>query len=178
MHLDQTQINKQAGNPLKRFRSVSVPEKMLDALQLLRDVGASFWPLLLKSFCRGVRVSDGFFQTLGVTPILGRDFYAGEDAPGAPHTILLMYGAWQKRFGGSRSVEGQTITLNNISYSIIGVLPQDFHFAPIGEADFWAALNDPNDCDKQRGCHGMFGLARLKDGTSLPAAIASLKTEA
>ena len=50
MRLDQTQINKQASNPLKRFRSVSVPEKMLDAPQLLRDVGASFWPLLLKSF--------------------------------------------------------------------------------------------------------------------------------
>jgi macrolide transport system ATP-binding/permease protein len=38
---------------------------------------------------RGVRVSDKFFRTLGVTPILGRDFYAGEDAPGAPHTVLL-----------------------------------------------------------------------------------------
>jgi macrolide transport system ATP-binding/permease protein len=127
---------------------------------------------------RGVRVSDGFFRTLGVTPILGRDFYAGEDAPGAPHTVLLRYGSWQTRFGGSRSVVGQTITLSNISYKIIGVLPEDFHFAPIGEADFWAALNDPNACDKQRGCHGMFGLALLKDGTSLQTAIAGLKTEA
>src|SRR5664280_2475132 len=51
MRLDQAQIKRQASNPLKRFRSVSVPEKMLDALQLLRDVGASLRPLLLKSFC-------------------------------------------------------------------------------------------------------------------------------
>jgi macrolide transport system ATP-binding/permease protein len=127
---------------------------------------------------RGVRVSDGFFRTLGVTPILGRDFYAGEDARGAPHTILLRYGAWQRRFGGNPSVVGQTITLNNISYTVIGVLPQDFHFAPIGDADFWAALNDPNLCDKERGCHGMAGLGRLKDGVSLQTAIAALKTEA
>ncbi len=127
---------------------------------------------------RGVRVSDGFFRTLGVTPILGRDFYAGEDRPGAPHTVLLRYGAWQKRFGGDRSVVGKTITLSNTSYTIIGVLPEDFHFAPIGDSDFWAALNDPNACDKQRGCHGMFGLARLKEGTSLQTAIASLKAEA
>ncbi len=126
---------------------------------------------------RGARVSDGFFRTLGVTPILGRDFYSGEDKPGAPHTVLLRYGAWQKRFGGNRSVVGQTITLSNISYTIIGVLPEDFHFAPVGEADFWAALNDPNPCDKRRGCHGMFGLARLKDGVSLQTAIAGLKTE-
>ena len=127
---------------------------------------------------RGVRVSDGFFRTLGVTPILGRDFYAGEDALGAPHTVLLRYGAWQRRFGGSPSAVGQTITLSNVSYTIIGVLPEDFHFAPIGEADFWAALNDPNACDKQRGCPGMNGLARLKDGVSLQTAIAALKTEA
>jgi macrolide transport system ATP-binding/permease protein len=127
---------------------------------------------------RGVRVSDGFFRTLGVTPILGRDFYAGEDAPGAPHSVLLRYGAWQQRFGGNSNVVGQTVTLNNISYTIIGVLPEDFHFAPIGDSDFWAALNDPNLCDKQRGCHGMFGLARLKDDVSLQTAIAALKTEA
>src|ERR1035437_7697778 len=51
MRLDQTEVNGQAGNPLKRLRSVSVPKKVLDALQLLRDVGASFRPLLLKPFC-------------------------------------------------------------------------------------------------------------------------------
>ena len=56
---------------------------------------------------RGVRVSDGFFRTLGVTPILGRDFYAGEDAPGAPHSVLLRYGAWQQRFGGNSNVVGK-----------------------------------------------------------------------
>ena len=127
---------------------------------------------------RGARVSDGFFQTLGVTPILGRDFYSGEDRPGAPHTILLSYDAWQKRFGGGRNVVGQPITLNNVSYSIIGVLPPEFHFAPLGKVDFWAALNDPNECDKRRACHGLFGLGRLKDGVSLQTATAGLKTEA
>jgi len=126
---------------------------------------------------RGARVSDGFFRTLGVRPILGRDFYAGEDAPGAPHTVLLRYGVWQERFGGDRNVVGKAITLSNISYTIIGVLPEDFHFAPMGDSDYWATLNDPNSCDKQRGCHGMFGLARLKDGVTLQAANAGLKTE-
>ena len=127
---------------------------------------------------RGARVSDGFFRTLGVKPVLGRDFYSGEDAPGAPHSILLTYGAWKKRFGGNPGAVGQTISFSGISYNIIGVLPQGFHFAPIGEADFWATLNDPNSCDKRRGCHGLFGLARLKDGASLQTAIAALKTEA
>jgi predicted permease len=126
----------------------------------------------------GTRVSDGFFRALGVTPILGRDFYAGEDAPGAPRTVLITYGVWQKRFGGSRNVVGRTITLSNIAYSVIGVLPRSFHFAPRGEAEFWTALNDPNACDQRRGCHGLFGVARLKDGTSLQTAVAALTTEA
>ncbi len=127
---------------------------------------------------RGARVSDGFFRTLGVTPMLGRDFHADEDAPGQPHTVLLSYGAWQKRFGANPAVVGQSITLSNIPYTIIGVLPREYHFAPLGEADFWAALNDPNDCDRRRACHGLFGLARLQDGASFQAAAAAMKNEA
>jgi macrolide transport system ATP-binding/permease protein len=125
---------------------------------------------------RGARVSDGFFRTLGVTPILGRDFYAGEDKPGSPHTMLITYPSWQKRFGKNPNVIGQAITLNNISYSIIGVLPKEFHFAPIGAAEFWAALNDPSGCDQRRGCHGLFGLARLKDDASVKAGAAAMQT--
>ena len=75
-------------------------------------------------------------------------------------------------------LSGQPITLSNLAYTIIGVLPQDFHFAPLGKVDFWAALNEPNDCDKRRACHGLFGLARLKDGASLQTVIAGLKTRA
>ena len=122
---------------------------------------------------QGARVSDGFFRTLGVAPILGRDFHAGEDVPGAPRTVLISYATWQKRFGGARDVVGKTIQLDDLSYSIIGVLPQDFHFAPRGDAEFWAALNEPNSCDKRRACHGLFGLARLNDDLPVKAAVES-----
>jgi len=49
---------------------------------------------------KAMRVSDGFFRTLGITPLLGRDFYAGEDLPSAPNAVILSYATWQKRFGG------------------------------------------------------------------------------
>lgn len=128
---------------------------------------------------QGARVSDGFFRTLGVAPVLGRDFYPGEDKPGSPHTILISYGSWQRRFGSDSGIVGRQVALNNISYTIIGVLPKDFHFAPIGvAAEFWAALNDPNSCDERRGCHGLFGLARLKNGVSLQTAAAAMQTVA
>jgi predicted permease len=126
----------------------------------------------------GARVSDGFFRTLGVTPILGRDFHAGEDAPGAPRTVLLSFAAWQRRFGGSRDVVGQAVTLSDIPYTIIGVLPREFQFAPRGGAEFWAPLNDHDflgGCEKRRGCHNLFGLARLQDGVSIQSALAAMK---
>jgi len=127
----------------------------------------------------GTRVSDGFFRTLGVTPILGRDFYAGEDAPGAPHTVLLSFAAWQNRFGGRPDVVGQAVTLTEVSYTIVGVLPREFHFAPRGSTEFWVPLNDPSafygGCEKRRGCHSLFGVARLKDGISIQTALAGMK---
>jgi len=124
----------------------------------------------------GARVSDGFFRTLGLTPVLGRDFHAGEDKPGAPRTVLLSYGAWQKRFNRDPAAIGKTIQLDDLTYTIIGVLPSNFHFAPRGEAEFWTALNDPTGCDKRRACHGLFGLARLKDGVSVSAASSEMES--
>jgi predicted permease len=122
-------------------------------------------------------VTDGFFRTLGVAPILGRDFYTGEDAPGKPHTVMISYAAWQKRFAGSPDVIGQTVKLSDISYTVIGVLPRDFHFAP-RDAEFWAALNDPASCELRRGCHSLFGLARLKDDASIATALTAMKSVA
>ena len=127
----------------------------------------------------GARTSDGFFRTLGVTPILGRDFYQGEDLPEAPQTVILSYASWQKRFGGKPEIIGQPITLYEVPYTIIGVLPQSFHFAPLENAEFWTtlhpALHLAGTCDARRSCHYLNGLARLKDGISTETALADLK---
>jgi macrolide transport system ATP-binding/permease protein len=119
----------------------------------------------------GARVSAGFFRVLGVDPILGRDFAEGEDRPSAPRTVLLSYTAWQKRFGGRSDVLGRSVTLDGNTNTIIGVLPPNFHFAPAEPAEFWTAEHDENPC---RGCHGLFGLGRLKDGVTLQAAAAEM----
>jgi predicted permease len=124
----------------------------------------------------GARVSDGFFKTLGVSPILGRDFLYGEDKPEAQRTTLLSYSAWQKRYGGKPNVLGQTVVLDNESYVIIGVLPRDFSFAPAEPADFWAIQKQTGYCETHRGCHDLFGIARLKDGVSFATAFADIKT--
>ena len=123
---------------------------------------------------RGVSVSDGFFRTLGVAPILGRDFYSGEDLPSAPNTVILGYTTWQTRFGGRKDVIGQKVTLSDIPYTIVGVLPKSFQFAPRGDAEFWMTLHDTGDCAERRSCHNLDGIARLKDGVTVQAALADM----
>ena len=123
-----------------------------------------------------MRVSDGFFRTLGVKPKLGRDFYDGEDKPGAPATVLLSYGAWRDRFASRADVIGQTISLSGKAYSVIGVLPREFQFALRGRAEFWTALQPTMECEKRRSCHNLYGVARLKDGVTVAAADANMNT--
>jgi predicted permease len=122
----------------------------------------------------GARVSDDFFKTLGVEPVLGRDFHTGEDLLSAPRTVILSYAAWQKRYGGNTNVLGQTVTLNGFANVIIGVLPQRFHFAPVEPAEFWTTLHPSGTCDTRRSCHNMYGVARLRDGISVAAANANM----
>ena len=125
---------------------------------------------------RGARVTDGFFRTLGVTPLLGRDFFAGEDLRSAPATALLSYAAWQQRYGGRSDVVGQSVTLTGTPYTIVGVLPRNFHFALLGRPEFWVPFRaEEGTCDVRRSCHGTFGVGRLRDGVSLEAARSNLK---
>ena len=124
---------------------------------------------------RGIRVSDGFFRTLGVSPALGRDFYAGEDLPSAPQTVILSYATWQKRFGGRKDVVGEAVSLSGTPYAIVGVLPQGFQFALGGNDEFWTTLHASDSCSIRRSCHGLVGIGRLKDDVSVEMALANMK---
>jgi macrolide transport system ATP-binding/permease protein len=116
------------------------------------------------------RVSDGFFSTLGVKPMLGRGFLRGEDEPGKPKIVMLTYGTWQTRYGGRRDVVGQSINLSSDVYTIVGVLPREFAFAPRGNAQFYVPLLDKNGCEVRRSCHNLFGIGRLRDGVTMESA--------
>ena len=123
----------------------------------------------------GMRVSAGFLRTLGVRPVLGRDFRPDEDAVSAPATTLLTYRTWQRRYGGRASAIGETVDLSGVPTTIIGVLPANFLFAPAGTADYITALQPTTECEKRRSCHGLNGVGRLKDGVTVAAALANMK---
>lgn len=122
------------------------------------------------------RVSDGFFSTLGVKLMLGRGFLPGEDAPGKQKIVILTYGAWIKRFGARPNVVGQAMTLSGDSYTIVGVLPREFTFAPRGNAEIFLPLLDKSGCEQRRSCHNLFGIGRLRDGVTMEAARAEMQS--
>jgi predicted permease len=124
----------------------------------------------------GERVSAGFFRTLGVAPLLGRDFHQGEDSLGAPGVVMLSYGTWQRRFGGKKDLVGQSLKLSGVPHTVIGVLPKGFEFALGGSAQFWTALQPDNSCEKQRDCHNLYAVGRLKDGVTVQAALANMQS--
>ncbi|GGG67126.1 ABC transporter permease [Edaphobacter dinghuensis] len=123
----------------------------------------------------GERVSGGFFHTLGVRPILGRDFNPGEDQPGGPNVTLLSYDAWVHRYGAQPDVVGRTIDLDNKPYTIIGVLPQSFTFALSGDAEFWVPINNLSSHEHSRTFYAFFGIARLRDGVTVQSAQSEIR---
>jgi putative ABC transport system permease protein len=81
------------------------------------------------------RVEANFLGTLGVTPLLGRDFTEDEDRPGSPPAALLSFGLWQRAFGGSDRVLGQTVQVDDQPTRVVGVLPESFEMPQLGDVD-------------------------------------------
>ena len=116
-----------------------------------------------------------FFETLGVGPILGRTFKAGEDALLKNTPVMLTYGAWQRRFGGDASVVGQALVIDGELASVVGVLPRDFVFAPGRSADLWISARLDGFALRRNG-YWLHPVARLKPGVSLQQAQAEIQT--
>jgi predicted permease len=118
----------------------------------------------------GGYVTDEFFKIVGVSPILGRDFTADDNKPGAEKTTILGYEIWQRDFGGDPNIVGQNVRINGRAATIIGVMPQGFKF-PISE-QLWVPLYNEFPI-KPRGDASGLGpaiIARLKPGVSIDQA--------
>jgi putative ABC transport system permease protein len=88
---------------------------------------------------RGRQVSPDFFSLLQVSPMLGRTFAPDEDQSGRDHVIILSNAMWKSRFGSDRGLVGRTIMLDDAPYTVIGVMPPNFHYPEY--AEFWAPMS-------------------------------------
>jgi putative ABC transport system permease protein len=116
-------------------------------------------------------VTPSLFPMLAARPLLGRLFASDEGVRGTSEAILLSYGLWQSRFGGSPDVVGQTVQLDDRQFTIVGVMPQDFAF-PTREARAWTAWAVPQLLNPGGMITGSIfsAMARLKPGVTIPQA--------
>jgi putative ABC transport system permease protein len=125
----------------------------------------------------GLRVNYDFFDTLGEKVQLGRGFTAEEDHSKTRFEMILSHGLWVRRFGADPGVLGRVVRLNETSFKIVGVLPEDFETL-VGDghgAEMFMPLGyDLGEQDACRGCQHLRLIARLKAGVSARAANAEL----
>ncbi len=116
---------------------------------------------------RGLQMTGDMFRLLGVNPLLGRTFHAGEDQTGNDHVVVLSHRLWQRRFGGNPGIVGQQITFDGESYSVVGVMPEEFQFAPFWatRAELWTPLNLGVRAT-DRGGQSLRVFGRLKSGVT------------
>jgi putative ABC transport system permease protein len=119
-------------------------------------------------------VSANFFDVLGVRPALGRTFLPGEDAHGGPRAVVLTDGFWRTRLGADPDIVGKTLGLAGDPWTVVGVLPSTFPFAPSHDAQLFLAAQPTGDLLERRSFNWIRPIARLRDGVTVAEARRSL----
>ena len=128
---------------------------------------------------RAAAVTANIFDTLGVTPLLGRSFAAGEDGPGAAPSVILGYSLWQRRFGGASDIVGKTLQISGRPRTVVGVMPTAIRlpvdYRATRPTELWFPLViDPADLG-QWGSRSNFVLGRLASGVEPASATSELE---
>src|SRR5215475_2273088 len=147
-------------------------------LALIKDVRLNLTGTGTPEHIAGLQVSSEFLSVLGVTPMIGRSFVAGEDAIGGNNrVIILAHQLWQRRYGGDAGVIGQTVSLNQIPYTVIGVLPPGalLQDDPMFLIPFIVDV-DSDTVKWSRGYHCCGVIGRVAPGVTLADAQADLRS--
>ncbi|HKA86057.1 MAG TPA: ABC transporter permease [Haliangiales bacterium] len=121
----------------------------------------------------GDQVSPGFFDTLGVKPLLGRWFAADEVDGRRDKVVVLSHALWDRRYARDGAIVGKSISLDGASYTVVGVMPRGFHVP--NATDFWAPLTLTPEQRQDRRSQFLGVIAKLKPGVSLAAADAEMR---
>jgi len=121
----------------------------------------------------GWMISAAFLKTLGVTPVLGREFSPDEDRPGGAHVVMISERLWKERFSGNKDAIGKAMALDGASYTVVGVFPPGINLGgtldlctPVGQADPLVIAD--------RRTHAFVAIARMNPGTTIAKAQADM----
>ena len=177
--LHESKPNFESGSiSYPNFRDWKKDNHTFSSVAISRRYAFSFTGIGEAEQVRGRLISSDFFSTVGVNPVLGRDFAPGEDEIGAAPIALISAGFWRRKFGSSLEVLGKSLTLDGRNYTVVGVVPANFDlflrsfqaaeiYVPIGQ---W---NNPMLPKRGAGL-GIHGVARLKPGVSIEQARADM----
>ena len=124
----------------------------------------------------GSSVAGGVFRLLGRQAAMGRTLTEGDVADETNNAVVISDRLWRTKFAADPNVLGRTLTLDDATLSVVGVMPPDFHFPSRG-TDYWRALRfGVSGSDSSRGNHYLQVMARLKPGVSIEQARSELRT--
>jgi len=164
----------QGAIPYPNFRDWQKDNQTFSAMAIMRGFSFSLMGAGEPERVNARLVSGEFFSVLGVNPVLGRNFRPDEDQPGAGPVIIISDALWQRKFAAAPDVVGKGLTLDDKSYTIIGVLPADF--ALLRTSDVYGLIgqwNGPPLRSRSAGL-GLHGVGRIKPGVTFAQAQADL----
>ena len=158
------------------FHGLTERTRSFDALAVMKPWQPTLTTATQPERFEGQSVSAGYFQALGVTPALGRDFISSDDQFKGPNVVILSDQLWRRRFGGDGAIVGRQITLDGNLYTVIGVMPRTFENVLAPQAELWAPLQyDPSlPADGREWGHHLRMIGRLRDGVSSSQAASEL----
>jgi len=161
------------------FRDWRKDNHTFSALGLARTYAFSLTGIGEAEQLNGAFLSSDFFSVLGVNPVMGRTFARDEEHVGAGPVALIGAGLWQRKFSSAPDILGKSITLDGRDYSIVGVMPANFHLLIPGfrDADVYAPIGQwSNPVLLERGAGlGFHGIGRLKPGVTIEQARADME---
>ena len=158
------------------FHGLTERTRSFDALAVMKPWQPTLTTATQPERFEGQSVSAGYFQALGVTPALGRDFISSDDQFKGPNVVILSDQLWRRRFGGDGAIVGRQITLDGNLYTVIGVMPPTFENVLAPQAELWEPLQyDPSlPADGREWGHHLRMIGRLRDGVSSRQAASEL----
>jgi putative ABC transport system permease protein len=160
------------------FRGLIERSRSFDAIAVMKPWQPTFTTAEQPERFEGQRVSAGYFQVLGIPPLLGRDFQLADDVFEGPNVVVLSNGVWQRRFASDRAIIGKQVRLDDTLYTVIGVMPPIFENVLEPAAELWAPLQyDPSlPADGREWGHHLRMIGRLHSGVSSQSAATELSS--
>lgn len=161
------------------FHMLAEESRSFDAMAVMKPWQPTMLEIDQPERFDGQRVSAAYFRTLGISPMLGRDFQASDDQFRGPNVVVLSDRLWRRRFSGDRAILGKPVTLDGILFTVIGVMPSTFENVLAPSAELWAPLQyDPSlPVDGREWGHHLRMVGRLKQDVNASQASMELGSD-